>query len=546
MPPFAELHLRARRAWDRAQPADVALWAGLVAVIAVAMQHRAAHRFFLFDDAHITFRHADNLAHGRGLVFNPGERVEGTSAFLFALILAVPMIFGAAPLAVAQLVGALATAALVAYVFATVRLFTRGARGGLLALGAALATAWATPIAAYAMSGMETSLYVALLVAALHHHLRDPASRASAALFALAALTRPEGAGMFAVVQAIALARALREGGDLRRALRPLATFAAIFAPFLVFRLAYYGELVPNTVVAKSTFQHRLLAMPRARAIAALRGSDGAKILPAFLDLAFGPLALLGAAALFVRRTRHAAVVLSASAFAVALVCLWNEGDWMPHYRLLVPLVPLVFIALALGLAAFLEIDPRRAAGRAAPIVAGLAVLLYLADRAHYERAPAKRSLDAAEKHLIDLGRKLAAVRRPDDLLATDIAGIIPLYARMPTIDMLGLCDRHIAHHGTDGGKMGKWDLPYTFSRRPTFYVLNFVTVLRDVYRHPAFARDADAYWLVRTPYDRDPKNPARDKKVILVRKDRPGLDELRRVLEAELVDPRTLLPGGR
>jgi hypothetical protein len=396
------------------------------------------------------------------------------------------------------------------------------------------------------MSGMETSLYVCLLFAALHHHLRDPASRASAVLFALAALTRPEGAGMFLVVQAVALGRARWRGDELRAALRPLLPFAAIFGAFLLFRLAYYGALVPNTVVAKSTFQQRLLALPPAQALATLRGSDGAKIIPAFLDLALGPLALIAVAAFFLRRTRYAAGVLLASALAILLVCLWNEGDWMPHYRLLVPLLPLAFTGLALGLAAFLEIDPRRAAGRAAPLLAGLLALLSMADRAHYDRGPGKRSLDAAENHLVDLGRKLAAVRRPDDLLATDIAGIIPLHAKMRTLDMLGLCDRHIAHHGTNGGKMGKWDLPYTFSRRPTFYVLNFVSVLRDVYHHPAFVADADAYWLVRTPYDRDPKNPARDKKVVLVRKDRPGLEQLKRVLQAELVDPRTLLPGGR
>src|ERR1700682_2995626 len=42
----------------------------------------------LFDDAYITFRYAANVARGFGLVFNPGERVLGTTSPLFTFILA--------------------------------------------------------------------------------------------------------------------------------------------------------------------------------------------------------------------------------------------------------------------------------------------------------------------------------------------------------------------------------------------------------------------------------------------------------------------------
>lgn len=41
-----------------------------------------------YDDGYITYRYADNLAHGRGLVFNPGELVLGTSAPGYAAFLA--------------------------------------------------------------------------------------------------------------------------------------------------------------------------------------------------------------------------------------------------------------------------------------------------------------------------------------------------------------------------------------------------------------------------------------------------------------------------
>ncbi len=48
----------------------------------------AAVAWFLCDDAFISFRYARNLLEGHGLVFNPGEYVEGYSNFLWVLELA--------------------------------------------------------------------------------------------------------------------------------------------------------------------------------------------------------------------------------------------------------------------------------------------------------------------------------------------------------------------------------------------------------------------------------------------------------------------------
>ena len=56
-------------------------WGGLLAWLS----HVA---WFLCDDAFISFRYARNLLKGHGLVFNPGEYVEGYSNFLWTLELA--------------------------------------------------------------------------------------------------------------------------------------------------------------------------------------------------------------------------------------------------------------------------------------------------------------------------------------------------------------------------------------------------------------------------------------------------------------------------
>ena len=59
--------------------------------------------WFITDDAFIAFRYVRNFVEGHGLVFNPGEHVEGYSSFLWVLELAaIWKIFGLPPEDVAQ------------------------------------------------------------------------------------------------------------------------------------------------------------------------------------------------------------------------------------------------------------------------------------------------------------------------------------------------------------------------------------------------------------------------------------------------------------
>src|SRR5262245_49032609 len=57
-------------------------WVMLAAVVAFGV-YRAAEAAWLADDAFISFRYARNWAEGQGLVWNPGERVEGYTNFLW-------------------------------------------------------------------------------------------------------------------------------------------------------------------------------------------------------------------------------------------------------------------------------------------------------------------------------------------------------------------------------------------------------------------------------------------------------------------------------
>jgi arabinofuranosyltransferase len=66
-----------------------------VGVVTLACLARAMQLAWLSDDGFISFRYAQNLAEGRGLVYNAGEYVEGYTNLLWTLALAGFMRWGA-------------------------------------------------------------------------------------------------------------------------------------------------------------------------------------------------------------------------------------------------------------------------------------------------------------------------------------------------------------------------------------------------------------------------------------------------------------------
>ena len=55
------------------------------------------------DDAYISFRYADNLVNGHGLVFNPGERVEGITNLLWTVLFVPVLAAGLDPAPVSKM-----------------------------------------------------------------------------------------------------------------------------------------------------------------------------------------------------------------------------------------------------------------------------------------------------------------------------------------------------------------------------------------------------------------------------------------------------------
>ena len=198
------------------------------------------HGPWFIDDAYITFRYAEHLAAGHGLVFNPGEPVLGTTTPLFAAILALLKVVGIAVPTAAKALGLLSMAGVVLLLQA----FARRAMPRWTAAAMAVCVALHPDTAFMATSGMETASSLACVLGALFLALHQRWWLAGLVAGA-ALLTRPDGVLVIGLVVAVALLR------DRRRAWQPLVTSAAVFLPWAAYAMATYGSPAPHSIKAK-------------------------------------------------------------------------------------------------------------------------------------------------------------------------------------------------------------------------------------------------------------------------------------------------------
>nr|MBP6728372.1 hypothetical protein [Microthrixaceae bacterium] len=210
------------------------------------------------DDAYIGYVYSRNLAEGRGLVFNPGERVEGYTNFLWTLIHAAPIRFEWDPLLFSHVLGSVC---FVATILASHRLAQRVLRDDVLALVAAAAVAVNGTLIRFSTSGIETLMQCAFLLGALVMPLdRDggwtrrigPWIGASVCA-AAALLTRLDSALMLLVWFGAFVAHERHDPASLRRRVAALVLPGAIpLVAWAWWKLDYYGSLLPNTLAAKT------------------------------------------------------------------------------------------------------------------------------------------------------------------------------------------------------------------------------------------------------------------------------------------------------
>ncbi|HEX5366308.1 MAG TPA: hypothetical protein VFW63_06575 [Acidimicrobiales bacterium] len=360
----------------------------LLALPCLLLLERAWDRRWMTDDGFINLRVVRMVEAGHGPVFNVGERVEVTTSTLWLwlltlgdLVLPLPLEWVAVALGIVLSVSGLALATAGA-----ARAHRAAGATGVLVPAGALVLAVVPPVWDFSTSGLEGGLTFGWLGAVTWLLSRwasgdDRPLRAPAAVvLGLGPLVRPD----LALVTGVALGGTLAARWPAERwadRLRVVASAAALPLAHQVFRMGYYGSLVPNTALAKSSGRGRW-----ATGYAYLRDmvEPYGLVLPV---VALVAVALVPAAARAWRSgDRRVAVALGALPVAGVLDALYVVrvgGDYM-HGRLLLP----GLFALLAPVAAVPA--PRR---RPAAAVALLATLAWSAACLAWLRPPASSSV---------------------------------------------------------------------------------------------------------------------------------------------------------
>jgi arabinofuranosyltransferase len=435
---------------------------------------------FVNDDAYISFRYARNLVEHGQLVFNPGERVEGFTNFLWTMLMAGGIKLGLSPVVTSRFFGiAFGVGTMAVAVRLSLRLDRdKPSRWHLVApLGLAATGAFAC----WCTGGLETQMFTFLAFLGFERVMREVDEARgwqSGVWFALAAMTRPEGLLLFGVAGLYRLLTKVARDWQLaprRHELMWLGAFLVLFLPYFGWRWSYYGWPFPNTFYVQAS------GGPETWQLGVYYLRRFAEDYGAFF---FIPLALLGWPMRGDRRRRSLALLTALVWIVFAAYTISVGGDFMGLYRFVLPVVPLGAVALQEGLRT-LSIRLTPFVGRPALAVAGLVLAGgYLAGSAKVSQAAA--TIDGAENGIdtpaflkryaverIPVGIWFGQHARPDDLMTVGGAGVIPYYSRIPSYDVFGLVDATIAHDPrmTVGDRPGheKWGSDaHMLGRRPT------------------------------------------------------------------------------
>ena len=439
-------------------------------VMAASLLTALALRYWCFtvDDAYIPLRYAKNLLAGHGLVFNVGERVEGFTNLTWTLLSTGILHMGLDPITTLKIVG-LICALLTTWICLLIFGYYAPGRPGFLWLLAFL-IGGAPCIVSWSVGGMETMLFALLLSATFYAYLRAQSLAGWPVwplLALLATMTRPEGLLIVPILVIHSLLSASPEGHP--QAQRASLSCVVLLGALVVWRVSYYGDILPNTYYAKVAGGGLHAAL------------GGGRYLLEFARSYCGPLAVaLLSGCLTTMRQRRSVALLLVTVAAYFLTPLKLGSDWMPQFRYLAPYWPLAAVLITIGTARIADLvagqtNARRRGGVQLAIGAfALAALVVMYGYqvvlaynpggkryGHYGISVGYHG--GAVRKYAEAGKRLSEIVQPGDTLAAFAIGAIGYHCDIYIIDACGLVDKKIARQPLSER------LNSVLNRRPTY-----------------------------------------------------------------------------
>lgn len=296
----------------------------------------------IIDDAYITFRYARNISRGEGLVYNPGERVQGASTPLYTLILGFLGFLGINIKTGAIFLGIMASIAIL------VLLIIIGISSGYPKAGWLAAFVITSQLIwiLISVSGMETMLYSLVILSGLYFASRKK-WRWVGLHAGLAMLLRNDGL----ILAFILLAAVIWKAG-LKSFVRETVKALLIYLPWFIFACIYFGSPLPHSVKAKTVINN-------------LTWMGLAKQYYQFLSLAplwwmWLPLSVYGTLRMVKKSSAYLVFPSFIFLYLFAFIVSRRPVAFYPWY--LVPLFPPVFFTASVGLREIIEkiLNPER------------------------------------------------------------------------------------------------------------------------------------------------------------------------------------------
>jgi hypothetical protein len=410
----------------------------LLAILAIFVVH-AVNLNFIQDDAFISYRYVRNFVNGRGLVFNPGERVEGYTNFLWIMLLALLASVGSNIILASKILGILSGCVVILLLYKLSRLLMQSMfRSPDREIRKA---AWFSPLfppmllaangtfAYWSVSGLETVFFTAAVLFTVTLYFTN--QRLMVVLAALSSLIRPEGVLVFAV---LILHKLVSQKGCFKPCLLYSLGFLLLLMPYLIFKISYYGDLLPNSFYAKTGLSIEYLRAGLAYFWLFLRhyGLWGVLYLL--------PLVLSG------RLGRKGRLILF-FLYSYTLYIIIIGGDVLSAHRFFLPLLPFLYFFVGVALMGLYQRLKRSRMRQLMLLflVIALSLLTFWLPRAWLLRV--RRLETGLCMKMAFKARMLRESFCTDFTLSCSTIGAISYYSDARVIDMLGLTDPYIAKH---------------------------------------------------------------------------------------------------
>lgn len=396
------------------------------------------------DDAFISFRYAKNLVEGFGLEYNPGERVEGYSNFLWVMLTAAGYGLGMQPekSAIFLSIPIYFACLVLTYLLAFRTLKNRNLAFLVMIL---VGTNWS--VVSFTTSGLETPLQLLIFLAAayivsigIENGWDRKVSLWLSLVLNIALLTRPD----FIVLVLLTLFFFFRSKDNFKLSdlIVVALPFIIITAPYLIWKLSYYGSILPNSYHAK------------------VRGLSGVGyglfyfylFNLCYLLIPYLILIAMHWKDLFRRQTVIGYLAASVTAWIIYTIAV--GGDFM-EFRFFVPIIPLLYILIIYTVVTFVS-GKRLTYGLILALFLGtfnnsLAFGKLIGGWGVQNVDTLSRPLTSPDENWIGLGRELSKLFGDTDVsIALGMAGVIPYYSGLKTLDMMGMNDTTVPRIGKE------------------------------------------------------------------------------------------------